>query len=125
MNAEERNILRAEHRPFTATSTHCIGCSTDEGVVIYPCEVIQVLDAWQEQTEKLLAIIYDTNAITHADSVEAMRRILTGTATENLKSSDLKTEVDCDHMVYVNEGKPVLMHASLRVTYCPKCGEKL
>ena len=32
---------------------------------------------------------------------------------------------DCDHMVYVNEGKPVLMHASLRVTFCPKCGEKL
>ena len=46
-------------------------------------------------------------------------------ATENLKFNDLKTEVECDHMVYVNEGKPVLMHASLRVTYCPKCGEKL
>ena len=78
-----------------------------------------VLDAWQEQTEKLLAIIHhDTNAITHADSLEAMRRILTGTATENLKSSDLKTEVECG---------PV-MHDPTRAdwyNYCPICGEKL
>jgi hypothetical protein len=32
---------------------------------------------------------------------------------------------ECDHLVYMSEGRPARMHARLRLTFCPKCGEKL
>jgi hypothetical protein len=44
---------------------------------------------------------------------------------ENLNPTDLKTEVECNHLVYVNEGSDGPIHARLRLTFCPKCGEKL
>jgi hypothetical protein len=49
------------------------------------------------------------------------------TATEIRASAtpDVLPVNECGHMVYVNEGALVLMHARLRLTYCPKCGEKL
>jgi hypothetical protein len=63
-------------------------------------------------------------------------------STEERKFSDLETKVEqseirasgdsdvlpineCNHMVYVNEGSDVPIHARLRLTFCPKCGEKL
>jgi hypothetical protein len=46
-------------------------------------------------------------------------------SVEKRKFSDLKTEVECDHLVYMSEGHPARMHARLRLTFCPKCGVKL
>ena len=51
-------------------------------------------------------------------------------ATENLKFSDLKVEVDCDHIIglmTLPEGWDVIEHGqtSFAFTFCPKCGEKL
>jgi hypothetical protein len=34
-------------------------------------------------------------------------------------------EFECDHLVYMSEGRPARMHARLRLTFCPKCGVKL
>jgi hypothetical protein len=34
-------------------------------------------------------------------------------------------ENECDHLVYMSEGRPARMHARLRLTFCPKCGVKL
>jgi len=44
-------------------------------------------------------------------------------ATENLKFSDLKTKVECDHAIAIAlyGTDPV----GINFTYCPKCGEKL
>jgi len=51
-------------------------------------------------------------------------------ATENLKFDDLKTKVECDHIIglmTLPEGWDVIEHGqtSFAFTYCPKCGEKL
>ena len=45
-------------------------------------------------------------------------------ATENLKSSDLKDEVECDHLKggEIHEWE---RNVWVWFTYCPKCGEKL
>ena len=43
-------------------------------------------------------------------------------ATENLKSSDLKTGVECDHLA--GRWVPVTL-LDKSWPYCPKCGEKL
>jgi len=51
-------------------------------------------------------------------------------ATENLKPNDLKTKVECIHIIglmTLPEGWDVIEHGqtSFAFTYCPKCGEKL
>jgi len=40
-------------------------------------------------------------------------------------TSDVLPTDECDHLVYVNEGSDGPIHARLRLTFCPKCGEKL
>ena len=52
-------------------------------------------------------------------------------ATENLKSSDLETEVECEHYGvdsggtdYYGTSNPP-QESDWNYTYCPKCGEKL
>jgi len=40
-------------------------------------------------------------------------------------TSDALPVNECDHLVYVNEGSDGPIHARLRLTFCPKCGEKL
>jgi len=39
--------------------------------------------------------------------------------------SDVMPTNECDHLVYMSEGRPARMHARLRLTFCPKCGVKL
>ena len=51
-------------------------------------------------------------------------------ATENLKFSDLKVKVECDHWVTVKKSGQYGYASSVSPeywthTYCPKCGEKL
>jgi len=49
-----------------------------------------------------------------------------GAMTESVSNPTQTTDDHiCDHMVYVNEGSDGPIHAVLRLTYCPKCGEKL
>ena len=91
MNAEERQALREKHRICVEKEWHC--------------DVIKLLNAWQGQTEQLLAIIHhDTTATTHAESVELMRRILTGTATEPVGETSAEV-LSTDFATMVEEGK--------------------
>jgi len=48
MNREERDQLRAKHRNDDwAIPGQCNECGSYEYPVMYPCDVIQVLDAWE------------------------------------------------------------------------------
>jgi len=75
---------------------HCTFCGDIAGdLVMFPCDVIKVLDA-----------------------------------TEELKPNDLKTKVECTHIIglmTLPEGWDVIEHGQtdFAFTYCPKCGEKL
>lgn len=46
-------------------------------------------------------------------------------ATEELKFSDLKTEVECDHTYWGSVPHLTNNYEVVEFTYCPKCGEKL
>lgn len=142
MNAEERQALREKHRICVEKEWHC--------------DVIKLLNAWQGQTEQLLAIIHhDTTATTHAESVELMRRILTGTATEPVgetspnvqdkldqmckavteirasATSDVLLVNECNHHGVDSGGTDYYgmsnppQESDWNFAYCPKCGVKL
>jgi len=67
----------------------------------------------------------DPAAWRQKDTVERIQKHLEKVLPENLKSNDLKTEVECDHPeggLVPNGGDEFSM---VEFTYCPKCGEKL
>jgi hypothetical protein len=108
MTAEERQALREKHRQ---DDSYCFACAYwneevgDFHLAAYPCDVIKVLDA--------------TEPVSETDPKLPEMGVFASLANNETEPEK------CDHMVYVNEGSPVLMHARLRLTYCPKCGEKL
>ena len=107
MNAEERQALREKHKPHNGRY---------EGVWCSYCEYFNV-DS-NGGTGEYNSIPYPCDVIKVLD------------ATENLKSNDLKTEVDCTHIIglmTLPEGWDVIEHGqtSFAFNYCPKCGEKL
>ena len=134
MNKEEIQALREKHRNKNGNCAECCfewidEWQTDHFSTKYPCDVIKVLDAWEEQEGQLLNIIHNATAITHADSLEAMRRLLNVDTPEPVSETDPKL---CDHWVgTIGEGE-VLLYSDWQhepqmwdFTYCPKCGEKL
>jgi hypothetical protein len=44
MNQQERDDLRAKHRPNRAGGVVCLHC-----VMTYPCDALQILDAWEAE----------------------------------------------------------------------------
>jgi hypothetical protein len=101
MNAEERQALREKHTCSDCDYPNCHWCVRMD----YPCDVIKVLDALDE--------------ILNLSELKTEPEIRASATSDGLLVNE------CDHMVYVNKGAYVLQHASVRLTYCPKCGEKL
>lgn len=133
MDNRYSDLLYAKHFPVDGECPEC--------QVEFPCEAIQVLRAWSREQEAIVGMLARghltawelakdiAHVINHWLAPDS-ETILTEPDSETkaeLTSPDAQDKLDqtCDHMVYVNEGKPVLTHASLCVTYCPKCGEKL
>jgi hypothetical protein len=58
MNAEERQALREKHRPGGRNNDICDTCGwwSESGYeylsIDYPCDVIKVLDAWEEREKQ-------------------------------------------------------------------------
>ena len=63
MTAYERQALRDkhfrdfcdcpdEHPPFK-----CVGCARHGSVVVWPCDVVKVLDAWEDESQHILSVV--------------------------------------------------------------------
>jgi len=117
MTPAEFQALRKKHAPEDGDLTNpCEFCWP----TAYPCDVIKVLDALEEANFQA-AINYERG---YDDGFKVLD------ATENLKFSDLKVKVECDHWVTVKKSGQYGYASSVSPeywthTYCPKCGEKL
>ena len=109
MTPEERQALREKHRNEDGNCAECCvefvdEWQTDHFSTKYPCDVIKVLDAL-DKAWKGLNILADAGLAATGAYKELLNvmpqpliepEVIKG--SENLKSSDLKTEVECGHM---------------------------
>ena len=112
MNAYERQAIREkhfsdfcdchdEHAPFK-----CVGCSRLGATVVWPCEVIQVLDAIENHL-----ISCDTEQAEIRNKCDHLLGTVHDYWVEVSDTKDDKSWLTNDFFV--------------GFTYCPKCGEKL
>ena len=102
MNQQQRDELREKHRPEQMHSrVVCAYCWQDTTLreadrVQYPCDVIQVLDAWEATTDPL-------------------------SQPERTNGPVSPAQTECHHI----RGVETAAGSIVKFAYCPKCGEKL
>lgn len=118
MNAAERQVLRDKHHidwdALYGSMTMCVECYE-----LYPCDVVQLLDAWD--TERAWVAEYTNDGFVHERmTAELVSKIPDENCTQ------IGTINDCDHLeiVWVADNY-VRTLTETPCAYCPKCGATL
>lgn len=79
MNQPERDELRAKHHVGqNEAEDQCQACYSADG---YPCDVIKVLDAWEEASKQLVEYI-DKRSVSSRTQIAVVRCILSEVVCE-------------------------------------------
>ena len=118
MNQQERATLRYKHRCLESkVGPWCRSCMHG-----WPCDVIKVLNAWDERTNGLVSPAQTNTGIPYVEGYQGRQG--TQGAWEKVTTTNT-TSSECDHADWTSNAYSEDIYADMGYRYCPKCGEKL
>ena len=102
-------------------------CSSD--LIAYPCEISQVLDAWEAEHEAIAKLPQEVTDEEYSPAYAQGYRVAIQTVMgvlnpEPVSETDPKLS-ECKHWTSITQPERQGFNETIKFTYCPKCGEKL